>query len=328
VRPMLYCPHCGAGRVPGGSFCGGCGAPIGASPAVSSMRTATPPVETAGLPVRDLLPFGAWQRSAEWWRGQSALFVAIAVAPFVLLQAASDDVSVEGAAVGFAVYFAVLWLLAIRALVRPDPLGWLVPVGVAAFTAVAGVAVAVAVEEQLAATTDSVLSSILTVGLPEELAKALPILFLLRPGRGRWSPRTYLFVGALSGLAFGAAEAVTYTVAYAGVLDLADGGLVVSLWRLLCGSLFHACMAGIVAFFVGLGAWYPSLRWRLVGFGLLVAGVLHGLYDYFSDDWTGTLLAAATVVAFVAYLRSEDRIGGRLAARLTSPAHQQVPGRG
>jgi RsiW-degrading membrane proteinase PrsW (M82 family) len=266
------------------------------------------------LPLGALLPLQTWASEAGWRQGRAALFLLMALAPFALLQATSEDTDIERAAVGFAVYFAVLWLIAIRELVQPEPLGWLTLGKISAFTAVAGIAIAVAVEEQLGASTDDPVASILTVGLPEEAAKALAILLFLRAGRERWAPRTYLYAGAVSGLAFGAAEAVTYTVAYAAFLDLGDGGLVVTLWRLLCGGLFHACMAGIVAFFIGLGAWYRDIRFHLLAFGLLVAGVLHGLYNYFSDGWVGTLLATATVLAFLDYVRSEDRLGRRLSA--------------
>jgi RsiW-degrading membrane proteinase PrsW (M82 family) len=266
------------------------------------------------LPFGEVLPLRAWVSEGGWLESRAALFLFMALTPFALLQATSDDADVERAAVGFAVYFAILWLIAIRELVQPEQLGWLVLSKISAFTAIAGIAIAVAVEEKLGASTDDAVASILTVGLPEEAAKALAIVIFLRAGRGRWTPRTYLYAGAVSGLAFGAAEAVTYTVHYASVLDLGDGGLVVTVWRLLCGGLFHACMAGIVAFFVGLGAWYRDLRYHLIGFGLLVAGVLHGLYNYLADGWAGAALAALTVFTFVGYVRTGDRIGERLNA--------------
>jgi RsiW-degrading membrane proteinase PrsW (M82 family) len=326
----IQCSGCGSGLVPDDHFCGECGTRVAlpwnaAMHEVTLVRPEPPrPVEPGALdgvvaqlfrlPFSALLPLQTWASDAGWRQGRAALFLLMALAPFALLQVTSDDTNVERAAVGFAVYFAVLWLVAIRELVEPEPLGWLVLTKIGAFTAVAGVAVAVAVEEQLGASTDDPLTSILTVGLPEEAAKALAILLFLRAGRGRWTPRTYLYAGAVSGLAFGAAEAVTYTVAYASFLDL-DGGLAVTLWRLLCGGLFHACMAGIVAFFIGLGAWYRDIRFHLLGFGLVVAGVLHGLYNYLADGWGGTLLAALTVFTFVGYVRTGDRIGARLAAQ-------------
>jgi RsiW-degrading membrane proteinase PrsW (M82 family) len=332
----IQCSACGATLVDGDRFCGECGTSVALAwnhtpvtgvptPQVPAPRQPAPGALDGEVALLSRLPFGAllplqsWASDSGWRQGRAALFLLMALAPFALLQATSQDTDIERAAVGFAVYFAVLWLIAIRELVQPEPLGWLTIAKISAFTAVAGVAIALAVEKQLGASTDDPFASILTVGLPEEAAKALAILLFLRAGRGRWAPRTYLYAGAVSGLAFGAAEAVTYTVAYASFLDL-DGGLVVSLWRLLCGGLFHACMAGIVAFFIGLGAWYGHLRYHLLGFGLIVAGVLHGLYDYLADGWGGAALAALTVFTFVQYVRTGDRIGERLAASAaTSP---------
>jgi RsiW-degrading membrane proteinase PrsW (M82 family) len=369
----MTCPRCGAALVPGGRFCGECGAPtapmsgplpqspparpvpaveeftpIGVTGGVAppSAATCAAPVSPAGpwprtpnaaagqtgatngtadvlggslghLPLRELLPLHPWWTAGGWREGGAALFLVMALAPFALLQITSDDTDVRRAAIGFAVYFAVLWLIAIHALVRPERIGWALFVGIVAFTTVAGVAFAIAVEKQLDASTDSLFSSIITVGLPEEVAKALVVLICLRVNGGRWTPRTYLYAGALSGLAFGAAEAVTYTVAYSSGLGLGDGGLAVTLWRLLTDGLFHACMAGIVAFFIGLSAWYRIVRLQLIGFGLVVAGVLHGLYDHWASGWGGAAIAAATVFTFVGYVRSGDRVGARLAQHLT-----------
>lgn len=328
----IQCSGCGTALVPVDRFCGECGTRVAGAWASESGTGEVPSLPAAvsrppapgaldglvaqlfRLPFRALLPLQDWATDAGWRQGRAGLFLFMALTPFALLQATSEDTDVERAAVGFAAYFAVLWLIAIRELVQPEALGWLVLTKVSAFTALAGIAIAIAIEEQLGASTDNPVASIVTVGLPEEAAKAMAIVLFLRASNPRWAPRTYLYAGAVSGLAFGAAEAVTYTVAYASVLDLGDGGLVMALWRLLCGGLFHACMAGIVAFFIGLGAWYPDVRYHLIGFGLLVAGVLHGLYNYLADGWGGAALAALTVFTFVGYVRTGDRIGERLAA--------------
>jgi RsiW-degrading membrane proteinase PrsW (M82 family) len=325
---VAACPRCAAALVPGGRFCGECGASVVLTGELSA--TEAPPIPArptaprvsdgvlGRLPLREVLPVQGSRLDLGARHAGPALFASMAIAPFALLQATSGDTGVDRAAVGFAVYFAVLWLVAIHQLVRPEPLGWWVLAGIGAFTAVAGVAIAIAVEEQLGASTDTVIESIVTVGFPEEAAKAVAVLVFLRAGRSRWAPRTYLYAGAVSGLAFGAAEAVTYTTAYASVLDLGDGGLVVSLWRLLCGGLFHACMAGIVAFFIGLGAWYSQVRYHLLAFGLVVAAVLHGLYNNQADGWPGTAIAALTVATFVGYVLRGDVIGARLAQRLST----------
>jgi hypothetical protein len=59
--------------------------------------------------------------------------------------------------------------------------------------------------------------------------------------------------------------------------------------------------------------WYREVRFHLPGFGLLVAGVLHGLDNYLADGWGGVALAALTVFTFVGYVRMGDRVGARLA---------------
>ena len=314
----VICAQCSGLLLAEDRFCGECGRPVGPPPdpmphggRPDGRRGAFDAI-LGGLPLRELLPMHRWWLEGVWRQGGAALFLTMALAPFILLQVTSHDTDVRRAAVGFAVYFAVLWLIAIRALVRPEPLGWPVFVGIVAFTTIAGVTFAITVEKQLNASTDTLLSSIITVGFPEEVAKALAVLICVWVARGRWTPRTYLFAGAISGLAFGAAEAVTYTIAYATGLDL-GGGLAVSLWRLLCDGLFHACMAGIVAFFIGLSTWYRTVRLQLIAFGLIVAGVLHGMYDHWAGDWVGAVLAALTIFTFVGYVRSGEHIGGRLA---------------
>ncbi|HEY6787587.1 MAG TPA: hypothetical protein VI365_09775 [Trebonia sp.] len=76
------------------------------------------------------------------------------------------------------------------------------------------VPLAVTLEVNLHADTAGLGPSIYSVGLPEELAKAIPVvavaliyrLFVRR----ELMPRDYLFLGAVSGLVFGASEVVHY----------------------------------------------------------------------------------------------------------------------
>jgi hypothetical protein len=70
-----------------------------------------------------------------------------ATAPFVLLHLTADDADITRAAWGYALYFGLLWLLGMRALIRPETQSkWLLG-RVVAFTAVAGVALAIALED-------------------------------------------------------------------------------------------------------------------------------------------------------------------------------------
>ena len=74
------------------------------------------------------------------------------------------------------------------------------------------VPLAITLEVSLHASTASLGPSIYTVGLSEELAKAIPVLavaLIYRRSHGL-TPRDYLFLGAVSGLVFGASEVVHY----------------------------------------------------------------------------------------------------------------------
>ena len=148
------------------------------------------------------------------------------------------------------------------------------------------------------------------VGLPEEFAKGLAVwLFLSRLSRVEWSTRSYLLAGAVSGLAFGTAEAVTYAVAYQQGLSTDSTGYAGALvWRLLSGGLFHACMAGIVGFFIGLAHYHRRHAALLMLLGLALAAVLHGTYDRLSSGWGGVIVAAVTVFIFAGYVQTGDTI--------------------
>lgn len=76
-------------------------------------------------------------------------------------------------------------------------------------------------------------------------------------------------------------------------------------------SLFHACLAGITAFFLGLAYSYRAFSVGLIGFGLVFTATLHGLYDNFANGWLGAALAIATVLVFVGYVATCDEIGAQ-----------------
>ena len=91
------------------------------------------------------------------------------------------------------------------------------------------------------------------VALPQQAVTALPVAGFLLVGAKDWPPRTFLFAGALSGLAFAAVEAVLYpSVLVGGSAEQAlSGGQV---WQLLCGVLVQGCSAAAVAYFIAVAA--------------------------------------------------------------------------
>jgi RsiW-degrading membrane proteinase PrsW (M82 family) len=99
---------------------------------------------------------------------------------------------------------------------------------------------------------------VLGVGIVEEATKALPIWWLYLHKRNPDSLNTIVFLGCVSGFAFGIAEATKYSISYAlglsyGRLGFGDY-LILQLARLITLPLLHAMWAGIFAYFIALGS--------------------------------------------------------------------------
>jgi RsiW-degrading membrane proteinase PrsW (M82 family) len=252
----------------------------------------------------------------------------------------------------FAAYFAVAWLLLLGVIIKPDnvtrPMLGLITV-VALITQVP---LAVTLEVNLHAETAGLGPSIYSVGLPEELAKAIPIVVVALAYR--WfaqrdlTPRDYLFLGAVSGLVFGASEVVHYftvngvaefyqTVqsAIPSIEHLLTSGhsapdsvfavliepvryfVLDFVWRFLTDPITHACWAGLTGYFIGLAV-SGRHKWYAVGWiGLVVAAILHGL-----NDWSlvnGHLLwIVVTLVSGILFL-GYAKVGSRGDQRSPEP---------
>lgn len=330
----MFCSLCARHLPAEASFCSTCGgsaatsgdhlpwairvtAPVAPVPAGSAQSVVMPtavasPIPDRGtsIPWRTVVPVAAWVRDGAWLNSRWGVFAAFAFAPFLLLRVTADTEDITHVAWGFAVYFGAMWLLVIHQLVRPErpPLGLMAATVLT--TAVAGVALAIWLEDRLLDDGDGLFEMILAVGFPEEIAKALPIVGFMLLRRTPATPRLYLFAGAVSGLAFGVTEAVAYSEFYGSLLDESSATAYTSVvvWRLLTDGLFHACFAGIAAFFIGLAQWNRRAAVQLVLVGVSLAAVLHGAYDHFAGGWIGTLLAAVIVFCFVGYARTGDRI--------------------
>ena len=71
-----------------------------------------------------------------------------AIAPFLLLRVTEEDTDVRRIAWGFAVYFAAAWFVALFGLIRPErQQPWLLA-RIVMFTALAGGAIAIGLEER------------------------------------------------------------------------------------------------------------------------------------------------------------------------------------
>jgi RsiW-degrading membrane proteinase PrsW (M82 family) len=244
----------------------------------------------------------------------------------------------------FAAYFAVAWLLLLGVIIRPEHVTRPMLVLVTAIALATQVPLAVTLEVGLHAETAGLGPSIYSVGLPEELAKAIPVLVVALVYRlfvrRELAPRDYLFLGAVSGLVFGASEVVHYftvngveqfylTVqsALPSIQQLIITGhsapdsvfavligpvryfVLDFVWRFVADPITHACWAGLTGYFIGLAA-SGRHRWYTVSWiGLVAAAILHGL-----NDWSrinGHLLwIVVTVVSGILFL-GYAKVGSR-----------------
>lgn len=285
--------------------------------------------EVKALPFATLFPVKAWLKDKPWDLVWVRWFMFFAFYPLVMLRLFEQGISLTGAAWAFGIYFAAIWALIFHFCMRPPKIDTGVLLGVAGFTAVIGINVVLGVQKlpvirDLYYATDSfdrfkqLLGFILGVGIVEECAKALPLWWRFVHKKVPATPRECAFLGCASGLAFGVAEAVSYSILYAwgqytGRLGYGDY-LTAQFLRLISLPLLHALWTGTVGYFVGLGIALPARRTALLIVGIGAAAVVHGCYDTFSDSWIGTLLGVMSLLAFVGYSRSADEIAQKLRA--------------
>ena len=177
-----------------------------------------PPVRgpSAGQ-VNDLLPIGDWIRHHSLRSWPVLLFLTLICVPSIallILGLNPSQATFDHVAWIFAAYFAVAWLLLLGVIVRPEHVTRTMLVLVTAIALATQVPLAVTLEVDLHASTAGLGPSIYSVGLPEELAKAIPVLAVALIyqlwRQHEMEPRDYLFLGAVSGLVFGASEVVHY----------------------------------------------------------------------------------------------------------------------
>jgi RsiW-degrading membrane proteinase PrsW (M82 family) len=290
-------------------------------------------------PVSDLFPLGDWFRHHALRSFPVLLFLTLVCVPsiaLVILDAHLSERTFTAAAWIFAAYFAVAWLLLLGVIVRPDYVTRPMLVVVVAIALLTQVPLAIVLESALHSSDATLGLSIATVGIPEELVKAIPVLAVAVLFRRRvLRPRDYLFLGAVSGLAFGASEVVHYfttnsvaefyqtvQAATPSISHLIATGhstpasvfavligpvwyfIVTFVWRFLTDPIIHACWAGVTGYFIGLAATRRH-SWLVAFVGLAIAAVLHGLNDWsrVNGHPVWILVVIVSGVVFLGYAR-------------------------
>ena len=325
-----------------------------------------PPQKPRAGQVNDLLPLGDWIRHHSLRSWPVVLFLLLICVPSIALVALGlnpSNSTFDHVAWVFAAYFAVAWLLLLGVIIRPEHVTRWMLVWVTVIALVTQVPLAVTLEVDLHAQTAGLGPSIYSVGLPEELAKAIPVLAIAilykLLAQHDLTPRDYLFLGAVSGLVFGASEVVHYFTVnglaefYQTVqsalpeidrLILSGHSAPVSVfavligpvryfvldfvWRFLTDPITHACWAGLTGYFIGLAAtgrhkWY-TVSW----IGLAAAAVLHGLNDWsrVNGHVVWILVTLVSGILFLGYAK----VGSRSdldAAVAPAFGHHGPPGR-
>ena len=172
------------------------------------------------------------------------------------------------------------------------------------------VPLAITLEKTLHSGNSNLFASVFTIGVPEELAKAIPVIVIALAARRRLAPADYLFLGAVSGLVFGASEAVHYLTNGAGLGRGTISDLVASLdfvWRFPTDPITHACWAGITGYFIGL-AISGRYRWfKVCWLGLAIASILHGLNDWntLNGHWGWAAVVVVSGLLFLTYAKAD-----------------------
>lgn len=247
--------------------------------------------------------------------------------PLVMALSYDPETPLGEAAWALSLYFAVLWAIFLHRCILPDRLRKRTVVGVWCATALLGCLAVMIVSavgmnlpgvRQIFAASNStnvfgrLIGFTLSVGFVEEFVKSIPVLWVayrLQPGARL---ATSMYFGALSGLAFGATEALVYSVRYAAEHEsyqMTYGTyLVVQVLRFVSLPLLHAVWSATLGYFIGLAASRrPGARGILV-VGLTLVSVLHGAYNTVSYHWGGLAIAFLSLALFVCYVRRSQQV--------------------
>jgi len=276
-------------------------------------------------PLSLVLPIKAWWRSSYWRTGLPIFLMLVWLVPTILFWVYENSSSISSPmAWAWSAYFGFVWAVLFWALVRPGKIPPIMLAEIVVFELLAGLPVAIQLETSLQANPSNLLSSIFTVGLPEESAKALAIVVvaLIIHRRTKLSTRSYMYLGVLSGVTFGVAEAHEYILQY--YQQFAQARLEVSfsllLDRIVTDGINHALWAGICGFFIGLAVFHRRWLLPLLVLAIGIPSVLHGFGDFFASHWGWgqVIVIGISAILFVGYSSSGDQIDrvlGRLEQR-------------
>jgi len=280
--------------------------------------------EFANIPWAQLFPWKAWIEDRPWTLVWVQFLVFAFGFPFVLMQFYAESTApLEQAAWAFSLYFSILWAAFLQRCLRPQKLGFKRLASTWLFTSVIGVFAVLLVSAVLpripgfhffgvAPESANVFRRLVGftfgVGLIEESAKLIPVVWFATRLSSKTQPVTLAFLGVISGLAFGATESIVYSVLYAmgnAAHTIGYGDyLMIQILRFVSLPLLHAVWTGIAGYFIGLSMLRPTYRRPFTVIGLCLVAVLHGAYDTFANNFIGLAIAFISLLVFVSYVRN------------------------
>jgi RsiW-degrading membrane proteinase PrsW (M82 family) len=274
-----------------------------------------------------IFPLRTWLADQPWNLPWVRLFAFFAFFPLVLRRLYHGSLTLENTAWAFGLYFSLIWGMILRQSMRATSVAFREILITALSTVLLvtiymQVAYAVGFSQFQENWTNSrdmmtgVLANTLLVGVVEEFLKAAPLIFAFLQRGMPTTPRSAAFLGGVSGLAFGVAEAVQYSFMYSqgqqsGHLNYGSY-LAVQLLRFISSPLLHALWSSVVGYFVGLAATFPTRSRALVVFAIGGVALIHGLFDEFADSWLSIVICLFSLILFVGYSRTADQIMERL----------------
>jgi RsiW-degrading membrane proteinase PrsW (M82 family) len=279
-------------------------------------------------------PFKDWLKEKKLW-GLTRILVAIyALAPIAFLAVflANSGATINQFGWAFALYFAPLWIIIFWYLIGPgklDKTGYaycLIAVvseiilwGAGSTSIVAHIENATGIK-----TLKNPIADLLKPGIIEEGTKLLPVLILalLNIKNKNFTPKFWMFLGAVAGVTAGSMEAREYILSSINILQTNQGnvalvditGVFTDIFRSLDDAFSHAIWVAISSAFVGFAVSYPRRKVQLILGGFAVPVVLHALNDWFTSfgstagNYLWFLVQAFSTFLFLGYTISLSSI--------------------
>lgn len=284
----------------------------------------------AGDDLRTMLPHLtlplAELKTFRWLDNRKALAIAgIGLLPLIIYAAFGGGPQIGNAFWAMALYFSVLWALFFY-YVFPTPQARF-SIASLCFFATGLISISLlllmyrvwplsALFQWIHASSNSFflqwLGYVVGVGVPEELCKALVLLFVVK----RFAPippQAMLFYGLMAGLGLGIYEGISYQTSHnfrfaidaAGYRDrttFAAEYYLLNLIRLTTLPFLHAIWTGMAGYFIGFAGQFPKRKRGLLIVAIGVPALLHGSYNAFGSAALGLVIALVSVLALNLYL--------------------------